>query len=1153
MYIKLKILAILLMTFQFIEVTAQKIPEKQEVFISGYDKKIAGNEIKYNSGVEGVDQALITRADSGKQIMAWKTAPVQFDDNISYITFVFYVGYDSRKPGTAFNFFVNDVLRGQIHLPDSKLKQWSLLLNDNSELYFKKHFTDGNNDSFGFLYYKVPVKSLKKGMPVQLEITGTNAQELTWFMVFKKNLSESINVLGVPSLIKQSGKTFQSILVEINYLKQPSIADLFIDGEFSQKINLQTGIQSVEILYPEVNQDKKIEVQLKNNQLNLTASTILKPVRKWNINFVQHSHTDIGYTRSQMEILAEHLRYIDYALDYCDVTDNYPESSKFRWTCEASWAVDEYLNVRPQSQIDRLKQRVKEGRIEITGMYFNFNEIPDEQTLAASLAPIKSITEKGIPVTSAMQNDVNGIGWCMNDYFNTLDIKYLNMGTHGHKALISFDNPTAFWWVSPSGKKMLAFRAEHYMIGNTAFGVHLKDFKNFEKTLLRYLIKLDEKNYPYDRVAIQHSGFLTDNSPPSLMASNLIRQWNEKYEWPKIETAVVSDFFEEIEAKYADDLVEIKAHWPDWWTDGFASAAREVAAARNAHIEMIASQGGLAMAKLLGAKMPKGLTGRIFEANKALLFYGEHTLGAAESISDPYGKSSLEQRAIKESYAWEAYRRSKMLGEEALGLLNQYISKEDDPSLIVYNTLNWKRDGLVTLFIDNQQIPIGMKMYLMDESGNTYPAQILKPWHGGSYWSVWVKDIPSFGYKKFTVKTTEESGSHQHSHATNTSHSHSSSPIYSEVNNSLSIDNKWYSVTLDKNKGTVTQIYDKELRKTLIDEKAKYNLGEFILEKLGGREQLQSQMLPNGSRFGHLTDFSRHPLDSVWLSEIKEGSIWNTITFKGKSETTYDEDDAFTFEIRLYKTTKRIDFAYGLKKRPIVSPESFYIAFPFLISNGKIHLEVAGGTMEAGVDQIPGSANDWNTVQNFVSVKNDKEQIVLVSHEAPIMQFGNINTGRFEYKAVPDDTHIYSWPMNNYWTTNFNADQRGMYTWTYNFTSLVDNSNQQATKFSWGNRIPFLARVIPQGKKDHNKPNENSIISGIPDHVLLINASPVENENSLLFQLREVANKKATFLPSSIVGKNVKWFEVDVLGNETKNIDKIHIDALESKFIKLSW
>ena len=1134
-------------------ITAQKIPENQEVFISGYAEKVAGNEIKYTSGIEGVDQALITRANTGKQTMVWKTAPVEYGNKTTFITFISYVGYDSRKMGTVFNFFVNGTIKAEINLPDSKLNEWSLTLKDSSELYFKKHFTDGNNDVFGFLYYKVPVKNLKKGKPLRLEITGTNAKELTWFMVFKKNLSEGINVLGLPSIIEKNGKRYQSVLVEINYLKQPIKAQVFVDGAFYEDIELQPGSQSVEILYPEVTHEKNIDIQVVNEQIDLRSTTLLKPIRKWNINFVQHSHTDIGYTRTQMEILAEHLRYIDYALDYCDATDDYPESSKFRWTCEASWAVDEYLNVRPQSQINRLKQRVKEGRIEVTGMYFNFNELPDEQTLAASLAPIKNITEKGIPVTSAMQNDVNGIGWCMNDYYNTLNVKYLNMGTHGHKALISFDTPLAFWWVSPSGKKMLAFRAEHYMIGNTAFGVHLKDFKNFEKTLLRYLIKLDERKYPYNRVAIQHSGFLTDNSPPSIMASDLIRQWNEKYEWPKIETAVVSDFFEDIESKYANDLIEIKAHWPDWWTDGFASGAREVAAARNAHVEMIASQGGLAMAKLLGAKMPSGLRERIFEANKALLFYGEHTFGAAESISDPYGKSSLEQREIKESYAWEAYRRSKMLTEEALGLLNNYIGKENEPSLIVYNTLNWNRDGLITLFIDNEQIPIGMDMELIDESGNKYPAQIQKPWHGGSYWSVWVTDIPSFGYKKFRLKIYDSNLRHQDSHSTNKSHFHTNPLNYSEDGNNISFDNEWYSITINKVRGAITQIYDKELRKTLIDENSKYNLGEFILEKLGGREQLQSQMLPNGSRFGHLTDYSRKPLDSIWLSEIKEGNIWNTVQFKGKTETAYEADDAYTFEVKIYKTTKRIDLAYALKKKPIVSPESFYIAFPFQLKNGKIHLEVAGGTMQAGVDQIPGSANDWNTIQNFTNIKNGNEQIVLVSHEAPIMQFGNINTGRFKYKAVPDGTHIYSWPMNNYWTTNFNADQRGMYTWTYNLTSMANNNNQEATKFSWGNRIPFLSRVIPKGKKDPKKLNEFSILSGMPDHVLLINASPLENENSVLFQLREVANIKADFLPLALIGEKVKWYETNVLGDELKMVDKIEMGALESKFFKMSW
>ena len=107
----------------------------------------------------------------------------------------------------------------------------------------------------------------------------------------------------------------------------------------------------------------------------------LQPVKEWEIYLVQHTHTDIGYTRPQTEILPEHLRYIDHALDFCDQTDHYPDAAKFRWTCETSWSVREYLRSRPQEQIDRLIARIKEGRIEATGMFLNYSEIIDEAAL----------------------------------------------------------------------------------------------------------------------------------------------------------------------------------------------------------------------------------------------------------------------------------------------------------------------------------------------------------------------------------------------------------------------------------------------------------------------------------------------------------------------------------------------------------------------------------------------------------------------------------------------------------------------------------------------------------------------------------------------------------------------------------------------------
>ena len=78
--------------------------------------------------------------------------------------------------------------------------------------------------------------------------------------------------------------------------------------------------------------------------------------RQWTIFLVQHTHTDIGYTKPQSEILSEHLRYIDYAVDFSELTADYPEEARFRWTCEAAWAVSEYLKVRPAKQIERLKK-----------------------------------------------------------------------------------------------------------------------------------------------------------------------------------------------------------------------------------------------------------------------------------------------------------------------------------------------------------------------------------------------------------------------------------------------------------------------------------------------------------------------------------------------------------------------------------------------------------------------------------------------------------------------------------------------------------------------------------------------------------------------------------------------------------------------------
>ncbi|MCD6332918.1 MAG: glycosyl hydrolase family 38 [Bacteroidales bacterium] len=943
----------------------------------------------------------------------------------------------------------------------------------------------------------------------------------------------------------EKGREVQPVLIRIIYFGQPKKATLYVNGEQLQNLYLQFGVQQFTVQLPAVEYPAPFTFRLESPGFTSEKSITLKPARHWQVNFVQHTHTDIGYTRPQTEILAEHLRYIDYALDYCDATDTLPEEARFKWTCEAAFAVDNYLQSRPQSQIDRLKKRIREGRIEVTGMYFNFDETPDEQSYAASLAPLARFRAAGIPVQTAMQDDVNGIGWCFADFFPKAGIKYLNMGTHIHRALLVFDKPTAFWWESPSGNRVLTFRAEHYMIGNTQFGIHTQNFEHFERTLMEYLSQLAAKGYPLDIIPLQYSGYQTDNSPPSTLACEMIRKWNTKYEWPKLKTATISEFFNYVATHHADDLPVIRGAWPDWWTDGYGSAAREVAACRQAHTDIIANQEALAMARIMGSPMPAEINERINLVNQAILFYDEHTFGHAQSVREPYFEGTMDQRALKESYAWEAFRRSRRIGEEALGLLQAYLQKDpENPTLTLFNTLNWKRSGLARVYIDHQMLPMGIQFKILDPENHEVPAQALEQRSDGTYWGIWATDIPAFGYK--TYKIIVDKG-----HSGEVEKWESDQLKKLKSNQVIQLENNWYKIKISKSSGSVISLYDKELHSELVDSGARWKMDQFILEKPGNRSQLEALTL---------NDYERIPLDTVWFETYETGPVWNTVRFKGETSTAINPE-GFMLELRIFNTTKRIDFVYMIRKKAITDPEGIYIAFPFSLPQGKIYCEVQGGVMEAGVDQIVGSSNDWNTVQNFVAVRNHSGQIILSSQKIPLMQFGGINTGRFKAGAKPATTHLFGWPMNNYWTTNFNADQRGELTFTYSMTSTGNSGNLFATHFGWGNRIPLLARVLPPGSSPE-APLQQSLLRILPENFLLVNAKPVENQNAILMQIREIAGEATEFSVEiqrektksqkpKTPKKNI--IETDVTGRPIDQPGKkLFFKPLETKFILLN-
>jgi hypothetical protein len=165
----------------------------------------------------------------------------------------------------------------------------------------------------------------------------------------------------------------------------------------------------------------------------------------------------------------------------------------------------------------------------------------------------------------------------------------------------------------------------------------------------------------------------------------------------------------------------------------------------------------------------------------------------------------------------------------------------------------------------------------------------------------------------------------------------------------------------------------------------------------------------------------------------------------------------------------------------------------------------------------------------------------------PLFQFGAINTGRYKAGAMPQGTNLFSWPMNNYWVTNFNADQRGGHNWSYYFTSGKDVSDNFSTFFGLSSRIPMLVRILPgDGKGDNNF--EGSYIKGWPSNIILVSSKPLPEQNAILIHVRELDGKQCTpELYNGISGKRLSITETDVTGQEVKNSANL-IGPYESKF-----
>jgi hypothetical protein len=121
------------------------------------------------------------------------------------------------------------------------------------------------------------------------------------------------------------------------------------------------------------------------------------------------------------------------------------------------------------------------------------------------------------------------------------------------------------------------------------------------------------------------------------------------------------------------------------------------------------------------------------------------------------------------------------------------------------------------------------------------------------------------------------------------------------------------------------------------------------------------------------------------------------------------------------------------------SKYSYHLALPFNIPNATVRIGIGDTCVTPESGRIPGSNNDFFCAQRWIDVSNDSMGVTIVCPQGAIWEIGEmvderkVNPGRGTspeyYKAwkteAKSSSTIYLYALNNYWHTNFKADQEG--------------------------------------------------------------------------------------------------------------------------------
>ena len=762
------------------------------------------------------------------------------------------------------------------------------------------------------------------------------------------------------------------------------------------------GQQRFDFAIPELRGKTTGLVELRVNGRTHKSEVELQPKRQWTLYVVPHAHLDIGFTDYQGKVAEVHNRNIDKLLDEID------EHPEMRFSLDGSWIVRQYLASRNAGSSERLLKLVRDQKITVPVQLANLmTGYPTlEETIRSTSYTYWLHRKEGIPFDYANITDDPSYTWSYASALSALGVKYFAAASNNDRAPVllygRWNEKSPFWWQGPDGGRVLMSYSRQYFQLSFVCGVPAQEAA-CRQSLSTFLQQYESPSYRPDAVLMYGSQIENTDLIPG--EPEFVKAWNARYAYPKMILATFPDYMRYIEQHYGSALETVVGDFGPYWEDGYATDAHFLAIDRSSQQRAPSAEKLSTIATFLH-KNVSGPAEQVRQMWDDLVLYAEHTFTSWGGYSRPESEETVRQFATKDQFAVNGRERVNAILDQSLSQLADKI-RLPATAIIVFNSLNWKRSGLVETDLNKDHVIL--------EYPDKTPVCLEVLAHHADYDHVrfLARDVPSFGYRCYQIVSKRE---------------HPAAPpgeIPQPISNA--IENAYYRVELDSQAGALKSIYDKEAARELVDASSPYRFNQYLYVA-GGDGATQLVYLRKSLPFADLT-VSTSNVGRV--AGVRKTSYGEILTY----QTSGPHAPSIETDVILFDNEKRIEFVNRLHKEPVNNKEAIYFAFPVAAEHPEFSYEIQNGWVDPSHDLLQGGNVAWFTVQHWVRVASPEVSVGLVPIDSPLVTLGDINRGTWPDRFEPKNGTIFSYVLNNYWHTNFRRVQSGDFTFHYVLTS----------------------------------------------------------------------------------------------------------------------